>query len=169
MGCRYCMVACRSRPTYEYDNAFTPQVRKCDFCFGRNALGELEVPACVHACPKECLTFGPRSDLLSRAREKIRQHPEIYTNQVYGEHEAGGTSWLYLSHVPFEKLGFPAMAGDGIPRLSESIQHGVFAYFVPPIAWCALLALTSWLTGPGADERRRHKRAQDATPEGHSP
>ena len=34
IGCRYCMVACPFQiPAYEYHNALTPQVRKCNFCF----------------------------------------------------------------------------------------------------------------------------------------
>ncbi len=33
-------------------------------------------------------------------------HPERYVQHIYGEFEAGGTSWLYLSPVPFEQAGF---------------------------------------------------------------
>jgi len=148
MGCRYCMVACPfEMPTYEYDNVFTPQVRKCTFCFGKDPFGNPKTPACVQACPKEVLTFGKRNELLARAYEKIAKHPDVYLNHVYGEHEAGGTSWSYLSHTPFEKLGFIKLDADAPPRLAESVQHGVFAYFIPPVAWCALLAMTMWLTG----------------------
>ncbi len=33
LGCRYCMVACPFQiPAYEYDNALTPLVKKCEFC-----------------------------------------------------------------------------------------------------------------------------------------
>lgn len=160
MGCRYCMVACPFEvPAYEYDNAFTPQVRKCTFCFEKDDSGALRVPACVSACPKECLTFGPRDALLVRAREKIREHPGVYVDHIYGEHEAGGTSWLYLAPMPFEKIGYPVVAADALPRLSESIQHGVFAYFVPPAAWCAVLALTTWLTRPPRPQSSRNSGA----------
>jgi hypothetical protein len=27
-------------------------------------------------------------------------------HQIYGEHEVGGTGWLYLSAVPFNQIGF---------------------------------------------------------------
>jgi hypothetical protein len=30
---------------------------------------------------------------------------------VYGELEAGGTSWLYVTDVPFEQLGLPSDVG----------------------------------------------------------
>ena len=59
------------------------------------------------ACPTGALTFGKRSELLGDARERIHGEPDRYVHHIYGEHEAGGTSWLYLSPVPFEELGFP--------------------------------------------------------------
>ena len=149
MGCRYCMVACPFQmPTYEYDNAFTPQMRKCTLCFDAKHAGNGDIPACVKACPKECLTYGKRSELLERAHQKIEQHPGTYIDHIYGEHEAGGTSWLYLSAVPFHELGLLRVDPDAPPRLSEAIQHGVFKHFVPPAAWCSVLALAMWLTKP---------------------
>lgn len=153
MGCRYCMVACPFEiPTYEYDHVLTPQVRKCTFCVGANAPLSPSVPACVKACPKECLLYGRRSELLKRAHERIAQHPDEYVDHVYGEHEAGGTSWLYLSPVPFEQVGFLNVPPTAPSRLSEAIQHGIFARFVPPLAWCAVLALTMRLTRPVTDD-----------------
>jgi Fe-S-cluster-containing dehydrogenase component len=149
MGCRYCMVACPFQmPTYEYDNVFTPQVRKCTLCSNEGNPNRGDIPACVKACPKECLTYGKRSELLERAREKITQHRDTYIEHIYGEHEAGGTSWLYLSGVPFQELGFLQVDPEAPPRLSETIQHGVFKHFVPPIAWCGVLGLAMWLTRP---------------------
>ena len=32
------------------------------------------------------------------------------------------------------------------PGISESIQHGIFAYFVPPVALYALLGTVMWIT-----------------------
>ena len=61
--------------------------------------------ACVEACPTEALSFGKRDDLLKIARERIRKDPDNYIDHIYGEQEMGGTSWLYLSPAPFEKLG----------------------------------------------------------------
>lgn len=54
----------------------------------------------------EALTFGNRQELLSTARKRIRREPDQYVDYIYGEHEAGGTSWLYISPVPFEQAGF---------------------------------------------------------------
>jgi hypothetical protein len=66
------------------------------------------VPACAEACPVGTITFGKRSDLILLARGKIKKNPDTYIDHIYGEHEVGGTSWMYLSGVPFEQLDFPA-------------------------------------------------------------
>ncbi len=147
MGCRYCMIACPFQvPAYEYANALTPQVRKCTFCSNEGNPNKGGVPACVQACPKESLTFGTRSELLGRAHEKIRQHPDMYIDHVYGEHEVGGTSWLYLSNVRFEELGFLDLGSEAPPRLTEAIQHAVFKQWMPPLALFGTLGVIMWLS-----------------------
>lgn len=74
-------------------------------CYERISRGG--IPACVEACPEETLTFGKRNQLIKIAREKIVKNPEKYTDHIFGEHEVGGTSWMYISGVPFEQVGFP--------------------------------------------------------------
>lgn len=104
VGCRYCMVACPFEvPAYEYDKALTPRVTKCTMCYPRLLEGKL--PGCVEACPKGALVFGKRKDLIKLAWQRIYKYPDQYTAHVYGEHEMGGTSWLYLSGVSFSDVG----------------------------------------------------------------
>ena len=104
VGCRYCMIACPFEiPTYEYDKALTPRVRKCTLCHPRIVKGLL--PGCVEACPTEALTYGKREDLLHIARQRIQRFPDRYVDHIYGEREMGGTSWLHLSAVPFNQIG----------------------------------------------------------------
>ena len=163
MGCRYCMVACPFQiPTYEYDNVLTPQVRKCTLCANEGNPNKGGVPACVRTCPKECMTYGPRSELLARAHQLIEQHPDIYNDHVYGEHEVGGTSWLYLGpkEKPFTDLGFIELDHAPPPLRTERIQHGVFKYFVPPLAWYGLLGAVMWVARPDADGTG-HGQAED--------
>ncbi|MBN2332582.1 MAG: 4Fe-4S dicluster domain-containing protein [Deltaproteobacteria bacterium] len=106
VGCRMCMVACPfGIPAYSYDSALHPEVIKCNFCYD-NRLKHGKPPACVEACPQEALTFGHRNTLVKTAHERIRANPEKYVDHVYGETEVGGTSWMYLSGVPFDQLGF---------------------------------------------------------------
>ncbi len=144
IGCRYCMVACPFQiPAFEYQKAIQPRITKCDFCSARQAEGKL--PACVEICPVEALTFGKREDLIQVAKEKMRLYPGRYVDHIYGEFEVGGTSWMYLASQDFSKLAFPKLQRDPAPGVSESIQHGLFAYFVPPIALYALLGGVMWL------------------------
>jgi ferredoxin len=146
IGCRYCMVACPFQvPAYEYMNAFTPQVRKCTFCYQYVKKGGL--PACAQVCPREVMTFGKRKDLLRLARWKMKNNPGRYVNHIFGEHEVGGTSWLYLASEPFETIGFPKVGVKAPPRLTESIQHGLFQYFAAPIILFATLGGIMGITG----------------------
>lgn len=158
MGCRYCMVACPFQiPAYEYDNPLTPQVRKCTLCANEGNPNKGGVPACVKICPQECLTYGKRSELLTRARAKIQSEPDVYADHIYGEHEVGGTSWLYLAPKghSFGELGFVELGSSPPPMRTERIQHGIFKYFIPPLAWYGLLGAVMWVSRPGAEERAR--------------
>ncbi len=145
IGCRYCMVACPFQiPAFDYHKALEPDIHKCDFCFDRTKNGKL--PACVEICPVETLTYGKRSDLIQVARNKIKNYPDRYLDHIFGETEVGGTSWLYLASKEFEKLDFPKLGKNPAPGVSESIQHGIFAYFIPPIALYALLGGIMWIS-----------------------
>jgi formate dehydrogenase iron-sulfur subunit len=152
MGCRYCMVVCPFQvPAYEYRDALAPQVRKCSFCHERIA-GTGKLPACVEICPPQCLTFGRRGALLELAHERISSAGGRYVRHVYGEREVGGTSWMYLAGAEFSELGFPVL-GDAAPaRLTESLQHGVFKGFVPPLALFAVLVAAMRLSRPDTGE-----------------
>ncbi len=145
IGCRYCMVACPFQvPTFEYKKAIEPKIMKCDFCWNRTKDGLL--PACVEICPMEVMTYGPRSEIIKLARERLRLYPERYKNHIYGEKEVEGTAWVYLASKDMWELGLPHLKEKAAPGVSESIQHGIFAYFVPPVALYSLLGGIMWLT-----------------------
>lgn len=155
IGCRYCMVACPFQvPAFEYDKAIDPKILKCDFCFEQTVRGKL--PACVDICPMEALTYGPLSELINLARKRIKSHPDRYTDYIYGEKEVGGTSWLYLASTDFDKIGFPKLSEHEAPGVSESIQHGIFAYFVPPVSLYALLGGIMWITKKRSKEEEEN-------------
>ncbi len=141
IGCRYCMVACPFQiPGYEYSRALEPRVMKCTFCSER-VVREGRRPACVEKCPEEALLFGRRGELREVAHAKIAADPGRYVDHVYGEHEVGGTSWMYLAGVDFARADLPPLAERPVPELTEKIQHGVFKSFVPPVALYGLLGL----------------------------
>lgn len=152
IGCRYCMIACPFYvPAYSYDDPYSPAIRKCTMCFERITKEE-KVPACAEICPEEAIIFGKRSDLLELARAKILRDPGKYVEHIYGEHEAGGTCWLYVSPKPFEELGFRSDVG---PTPYPELTKG-FLSAVP-------LVLTIWpaaLMGVYAFTKRREELAQ---------
>ena len=138
VGCRTCMVACPFYiPTFRYSSAFKPRIMKCVFCHDTRLTKGLP-PACVEACPQEALTFGRRTDLVAAGKQRIRENPGIYVDHLYGEHEAGGTSWMYLSPAPFEQVGIDTT----VPK--EPILNYVkdFLSIVPMVLtiWPALFA-----------------------------
>ncbi len=156
VGCRYCMIACPFEiPAYQYDDAFSPEVTKCTLCHPRVQEGLL--PGCVESCPTEALVFGKRSDLLRLARNRIARHPGQYIEHIYGEREMGGTSWLYLSAVPFETLGMRTDLGTTpAPKLTSGALGAV-----PMVVglWPVLL------TGVYAMNKRKEKLAAEAQAE----
>jgi Fe-S-cluster-containing dehydrogenase component len=145
IGCRYCMVACQFQiPTYDYDKAIDPHIRKCDLCHERRKTGQL--PACVTICPNEALLFGKRSEVLKVAKDRIKRKPKEYVSHIYGEYEIGGTTWMYIASKNFNDLKMPPLGPNPAPGISEAIQHGIFAYFVPPVTLYALLGTLMWVT-----------------------
>ncbi len=145
MGCRYCMVSCPfDMPKFEYDKAFG-RIVKCDMCYGRIIKGK--VPACVEACPSEALTFGTRRDILNEAKRRIYTKPDTYIPYIYGEKEVAGTGFLYISSVPFEKIGLPTNLGfKAYPEFTVP-----FLYSVPVILilWPAFLLGMHYATKEG--------------------
>jgi len=152
IGCRYCMIACPFNvPAYTYDNPYTPKVTKCTMC--HHKIREGEAPGCATICPEEAILFGKRSELLAIARERIKANPDRYVDHIYGEYEAGGTCWLYISPKPFEELGFRGDIGSTpYPALTKG-----FLSSVP-------LVLTIWpglLMGAYAFTNRREEMARE--------
>lgn len=137
VGCRYCMIACPfGVPGFQWDKAF-PYVLKCRFCYDRMQEG-LE-PACVSSCPTQTLTYGDRDELLALAWSKINNDPR-YVKHVYGEKEYGGTSWLYISDVPFDKIGFR----------TEAFGQPVTQRSIPSLTWDVLKWTPAIFFGWGA-------------------
>lgn len=151
MGCRYCMVSCPyDIPKFEYYSA-NPRIQKCTLCFEK--VKEGKKPACVEACPSEALTFGTRRQLIEEGKTRIYQNPDSYYHHIYGELEAGGSSYMYLSAVPFEQLGFRTDLGTtSYPKYTTG-----FLYSVPVVLllWPAFLLGVSQITKREDEIRRK--------------
>lgn len=156
IGCRYCMLACPVHvPRYQW-SARLPFMKKCTLCHERLVDGR--VPACVEACPHEALSFGPRGAMLELARERIAAEPNRYLRHVWGEHEWGGTSVLYLSDVDLAPLGLVRSATRSVPSVTEPVIRTT-----PGLALSVALTMSglTWvvgrrrrLTGGAAEDRR---------------
>lgn len=160
MGCRYCMMACPyGIPRYEWDS-LAPVVRKCTLCYDRLQAGLS--PACVEACPQQALLFGPRAELLVEAHNRLEAQPELYLSHIYGEHEVGGTSVLYISDIPLDFLAYHDQPGQKpLPELTWAAMSKV-----PPVAlgMTALMAGTYWII-----ERRMKKMGGGKTADSGGP
>jgi formate dehydrogenase iron-sulfur subunit len=69
--------------------------------------------------------------MVREARRRIDENPGQYVDHIYGLHEAGGTSVLFLSGIPFAELGFPTnVPNTPIPELSWKILSQIPKYTV---------------------------------------
>ena len=84
----------------------------------------------LNACPQEATIFGERSELLKIAHKRIKENPGKYINKVWGEHEVGGTSVLYLSDIDLGFLSYPVNLGNKpLPeRTSTAMESVPFAF-----------------------------------------
>jgi formate dehydrogenase iron-sulfur subunit len=150
LGCRYCIQACPfSVPRYEW-SSLSPRVRKCTFCADRLAAGKIN--ACAEICPTGATLAGERDELLKEARSRLAAEPDKYVQKIYGEHDAGGTSVLMLSSVPFSQLGLP----DNLP--AEPLPALTFRALskIPTLVFAGSFTLAGlwWLTKRKAEVAR---------------
>jgi Fe-S-cluster-containing dehydrogenase component len=141
IGCRFCEISCPfDVPRFEWAK-FNPKIVKCELC--RHRLSNGDQPACTEVCPVGAVIFGTRAQLLQEAHRRISAHPgKYYQDRVYGEHDLGGTQVIYLSHVPFSKLGLPE-TGTESPAHYGSKVHSILykGMVVPAMVYAGLAAL----------------------------
>ena len=143
IGCRYCQMACPFNvPKFEW-SSLNPDIVKCEYCRQRAGDKQWE-PACCEVCPREAVIAGTYEELLTEAKRRLAEYPDRYEPKIYGEKDLGGTQVLYLSHVPFEKLGFKFDSEEPVPEMQQTIQHGVYQGFIAPAALYAMLGVVMW-------------------------
>ncbi len=161
-GCRYCQLACPFNiPKFQYDEAF-PEIVKCEMC--QHVIAEGGIPGCCEWCPCGASIYGKVEDLLEEAHKRLnwgtgkeyefpvaelgskitaRKPLAKYVNYVYGEKENGGTQYIMLSAVPFEKLGMPLLPDQSEAVLSEGIQHTLYKGLIAPFVLFGGLAFAA--------------------------
>jgi len=148
IGCRYCMIACPfDIPKYEWD-VRDPSVQKCGFCSER--ISEGMEPACIKTCPSQAMYFDDLPKVVAEAKKRLSAAPNRYVNYIYGLEEVGGTSWMYISDVPFEKLGFKT----GLPkeRLPDYTWAPLSTIPFKVAGFFALLGTVAYLRNRGSKE-----------------
>ncbi|HEX7831387.1 MAG TPA: hydrogenase 2 operon protein HybA [Thermoanaerobaculia bacterium] len=158
IGCRFCEISCPfDVPRFEWAK-FNPKIVKCELC--RHRLPDGLQPACTEVCPVGAVVFGTRADLLKEAHRRLEANPgKYYQNRVYGEHDLGGTQVIYLSHVPFAKLGLPEVGNESRAHYGEKV-HGVLyqGMVVPTVVYAGLAFLMRRRFKVHEDEAAHHDR-----------
>ena len=157
IGCRYCQIACAFNiPKFQWDKAI-PQIVKCDLCKNTN-LVKKGITGCAEACPTGAIMFGKRKELLAEATKRLQDNPGTYINHIYGEKEVGGTNHLYLSAMPFNKLGLPILTEAVPAEFSEKIQHTIYKGFIAPVALYGTLCFVALknMKGHGAEDKKKN-------------
>jgi len=150
-GCRYCQMNCPYNiPKFQF-NDWYGEIKKCELCRETNLVTKGQ-PGCTEACPAGAVIFGKVKDLLAEAKNRVQQSPNLYVNHIFGEKDGGGTSVLYLSAVPFEKLGLPSLPDYSQAQVQEGVQHKLYQYLALPGVVYAILAGIAYKNRSGHKE-----------------
>lgn len=170
IGCRYCQIACPFNiPKFEWDKPF-PVIRKCQLCDHRYK--ESKFSACCEFCPTGASIFGKVDDLIVEAQKRLalkegqyynypvahvksafKSYRDVakYQNHIYGEKEGGGTQYLILAGVPFDKLGLPILPEISDAHRTESIQRTIYYKMIAPVTLLAGLLFAVYINTKNKD------------------
>jgi Fe-S-cluster-containing dehydrogenase component len=145
VGCRYCQMNCPFNiPKFEF-NHYYGKIVKCQLCADIGLLDKNRT-ACTDVCPSKAVIFGKLKDLKAEAQRRLAADPDRYNGQVYGDTEGGGLGVIYLSKVPFEKLGLPKLKNFSYAAISEGVQHTLYKGMIAPIVAYAVIVFAAFKT-----------------------
>jgi len=137
IGCGYCIAGCPFNVPKL--SSQTKKVYKCTLCVDRVSVG-LE-PACIKACPTNCLSFGTKENLLLKAQKRVDQLKAAGFNTagIYDPPGVGGTgvvTVLAYADKP-EVYGLPLN-----PRIPLALW-----LWKAPLKWIGNLAILGGIVG----------------------
>lgn len=98
---------------------------KCDMCHDMLIKGQK--PMCEQRCPKQAIIFDDREKIYHLAHEKVKRQG----GYIYGDIQNGGTSTLYYSKIPFEKINLALeekyQNKKGTPHMQVEVENKVLS------------------------------------------
>ncbi len=100
--------------------------------------------------PPAALHFDDYDKVVAEAKRRLAGDANSYVNHIYGLKEVGGTSWMYISGVPFEELGFKTDLPEvALPTFTWSVLSSIPAKVGGIVA---LLSAVAYFRSRGANE-----------------
>jgi formate dehydrogenase iron-sulfur subunit len=118
IGCGYCVSGCPFDIPRISKTAHV--AKKCTLCSDRVAVGE--GPACAKACPTQCITFGPKEEMIAHAEERIvdLKSRGFENAGLYDPQGVGGTHVMYVLHHADKPEIYAGLPAD--PRISPVVE-----------------------------------------------
>ncbi len=125
---------------------------KCDMC--HDLVDKGQQPACVTACPKGAMSFGPKAAIKELAEKRKKE----VSGHIYGMTENGGTATYYVSPVSFVDIdkalhtsgqvdGKPGRAGmPAVASKMEEFHNLSAAMVIAPVAGMFAAGWSAWRT-----------------------
>jgi len=114
-------------------------MQKCSFCSER--IQDNMLPACIKTCPTATMYFDDYNKVVQEAKKRVASQSGNYINHIYGLDEAGGTNWIYISDIPFDKLGFNTRIPDiALPDLTWSVLAAIPKKIIGIAAFLSVIA-----------------------------
>jgi len=137
IGCGYCIAGCPFNVPKM--SKHTKKVYKCTLCVDRVSVG-LE-PACIKACPTNCLTFGDKDVLLQKAEKRVNQLKAAGFTEaaIYDPPGVGGTGVVTVLAYGASPEAYGLPKDPHIPTLVELWKS--------PLKWLGNLAIVAGVLG----------------------
>ena len=81
--------------------------------------------------------------MIELGKKRLLKNPERYVQKAYGYTEAGGTSVIYLTSLPFDELGFKQVTKRALPEYTWEALRLVPGIFLTVGGGLSALA---WIT-----------------------
>jgi formate dehydrogenase iron-sulfur subunit len=103
--------------------------------------------------------------MIKLAEQRLSRYPDRYINKVYGKEEAGGTSVIYLTSLPFDELGFKPVTLRPLPEYTWQALRLVPGIF---LSVGGGLSALSWITHRrdrlNREQQQQENRTEPAEP-----